>query len=552
MRKVVFSFILFASLAQAQTCPDVAEIDLSQDLGPTRNQDSIGWCYAFTAADLLGQYYQQQKNKGLATPLKGDLRQKENMISPVGIALRYNEKTAPDYYESIKKYDLLKLGQYNKRKKEEYTLQGKVWKDVDVVPVGGTTEAALYLALEKGVCLEKEAPSESFTLVKGQLCAEKNICSSDLRTILRLVYDQATRMTPNCEVVKLASETFPQFSEKEMESLLRKTSRDRIFYELNSISCQHPLQLEGMTTPTIESKKGAFGEENEELIALIESALSEGKIAGIEYYSNFLRNPALSPLDLHASSIVGKRINPQTCETEYRLRNSWGQGCQDYGAFEKTYWNCLTDKQTPEQQQKVIRQLKQESQKTEALYAQLRAQPTAVQTSYFIKIKQKEIEEIEIQSADVKRQIDAYGQGTTKDKIRFFCTNKVSSLDMSYENCLKLKVFNDPDFFTRLRASYQAVLSTKELAKEELTQKMASEYFLTTELEQLRMKNENLKEQMSFYKKGAPGFLKEHFCSTKFPFKMRNPNITCDQNTGYIYVKKNDLKKVLTSATVLR
>lgn len=83
---LVTVLLLPASEARQKVCSDKSgtyQFDMRSELGPIRDQDSIGWCYSFTAADMLSHHLYK---KGYGP----DTRQKANMISASAGALRFN------------------------------------------------------------------------------------------------------------------------------------------------------------------------------------------------------------------------------------------------------------------------------------------------------------------------------------------------------------------------------------------------------------------------------------------------------------------------------
>ena len=89
-------------------------VDQSNWLGPTRDQDSVGWCYAFSGADL---YEHWLKRKGHLAPN----RRQQNVISSVAISLNYHSKdwskrTAK--FQDLAKGRMLYLPQIEKNRRE--------------------------------------------------------------------------------------------------------------------------------------------------------------------------------------------------------------------------------------------------------------------------------------------------------------------------------------------------------------------------------------------------------------------------------------------------
>lgn len=79
------SLLVSLSAHSASTCQaqkNFPNSDMRKDFGPIRDQGSMGWCYAYGAADQAG--YWLKKNRGMETTSPG------NMISASAVALDYN------------------------------------------------------------------------------------------------------------------------------------------------------------------------------------------------------------------------------------------------------------------------------------------------------------------------------------------------------------------------------------------------------------------------------------------------------------------------------
>lgn len=77
--------------------------------------------------------------------------------------------------------------------------------------------------------------------------------------------------------------------------------------------------------------------ENSPTALIVAAALKAGTPVGIDYESSFLRKGSASPLapSDHASSLVGARWNKETNTCEFKLRNSWGRGCNYAPEYKK-------------------------------------------------------------------------------------------------------------------------------------------------------------------------------------------------------------------------
>lgn len=351
--KIFFTIIAISTLAfsvQAQTCSEasvqdknIKSVDLRNELGPVRDQDSVGWCYAFTAADMLTQYLRKNGQ------LTGDLSNRSQTVSPVGIAGWFNKTFFKNYYKNIEKMDSKQLKNFNEKMDRLAKANGDEWETVGVVPEGGIIDIGLEDTVKNGYCLESDAPSETFSIVLAKYCMEKNICATNLEDVLSHIYDRALFDKADekaiCDLYEIARIAYPNVPEKILRSVLSKTSRDKVFYDLAGVACTKKIKLPST------SKKAGFvqnlaideniNEPTDKLIVALENALDKGSIVGISFYADVFRGENAPKTEGHASSVVGKFFDPKTCEVQYILRNSWGPSCGEYEASPKEYFDCV-------------------------------------------------------------------------------------------------------------------------------------------------------------------------------------------------------------------
>lgn len=368
---LVIFFQVFSMGAQAQVCNSnkTTSVDLRTELGPIRDQDSVGWCYAFTASDLLGHYL-------LKTGLS---KNKENLVSPLGLAAWYSKQYERGFYPKIQKMNSQELASYK----------------LKVVPEAGTIDEALDTAYQNGYCTEKDAPSESFTIVLEKICSERNLCAQNLKELLELIYDNAGDRNKveksDCNLRDVVKVAYPTIDETLLNKIIAQASRESIFYDLAAASCAKKINLNQ------NKKKNPYErfakhlsyvkspQSNEERIfSLIDQQLEHGSIVGIGYYADFLLDPNAKETGPHASSLVGKFTDPITCEVKYILRNSWGPSCEQYQSLNQDFWTCRNSlsASTIMQKWREYKNKKDEAsrqyQEAEAMLAQLDSKDPAV------------------------------------------------------------------------------------------------------------------------------------------------------------------------------
>lgn len=271
MRGILLTMIVLTLGAQVraeslrQRC---SPVDLKNTLGPVRDQDNLDWCYAFTAADVLSQALRQEKKGVLGLTPDGFSR---NDVSPIQMA-----------HETQKKHPKRNL------------IDSQTF-------AGGSVAEALKSALSRGkICTDQELDSRGGSNSEG----------------LRRMMDRAQSARAPGDPTS-PTEYHRKLSEDEIARLC-KTAID----EFKVTSVKDPVRSRH------NSKKRSQAEEaqvNNQMREALDSALNQGRIAGIAYDSFFKK-----PEGAHASSIIARRIINGECH--YRIRNSWGLSCKGYDA----------------------------------------------------------------------------------------------------------------------------------------------------------------------------------------------------------------------------
>lgn len=281
-----------------------------------RSQDSIGWCYAFTAADMISHKIGQ-------------------VVSAVDVANAYND-SGWDYFFGV---DESKMS-------------------------GGYTAEAANKALKRGLCLEKNLPSEDFkysrvggNVVKGlrevekmyeayRKLAYKTTPSQPIYSSVGVMSSMpmsfrkqggelmhAERVFMNKYVCSGSTlpwnALFPTLKDHQVLTLIRKSNSDNDFVDgLVNLSCKPRFKAPGLkfTQRTTSVFNGGL----KGMVNKLNEVLDGGDIVGINYFSSVLKNRHNRRDGHHASSIVARRFNEKSGTCEYLLRNSWGTGCYSY------------------------------------------------------------------------------------------------------------------------------------------------------------------------------------------------------------------------------
>jgi len=242
-------------------------------LGVVRDQDSIAWCYAVVAADMLS--YKLGKK-----------------ISAADIAVANND--------TWKNAILKKFG------KSEASIEL------------GVAESAISRTKDKGWCLEEKMSSEgdSNWNLKSLIVQIEELKrklpsglsgNSDCRSALRL---------------------FGGLNLKELSDVLAKSSQSSLIPALADKACQPRLKDDSIS---VTSDSIFFSEDKSPLFKMVNDQLNKKNVTGIDYEAAVLYDHDYTKvIGLHSGIIVGRRYNSQTNECEYLIRNSYGRGCSSY------------------------------------------------------------------------------------------------------------------------------------------------------------------------------------------------------------------------------
>lgn len=243
-------------------------------LGEVRDQDSIGWCYAFAAADLLT--YKLGKK-----------------VSAADIAMNYND----GWYNNI----LKKVGL------SEQDFAGSS-------PLG--IEKAISNTKEKGgACLEKNFRSEDngYSTIMSNLIEIDNIKKKPgiLNSITCSSVDQRV---------------FPTIQAEDFLEITENTSRATLMSMLSDKACKPRISLKGIEVKYATPLRG----DTTEVFNQVDKQLNQKNILAIAYNPKLLYDRNTKKSGKHMSNIVGRRFNKNSGECEYLIRNSWGRGCRSY------------------------------------------------------------------------------------------------------------------------------------------------------------------------------------------------------------------------------
>lgn len=278
-----------------------------------RHQDSVGWCYAYAAADMLSHELGKE-------------------ISAIDLANAYSATTL---HGGIMR------------------LLGRDESDIQA----GFAPTALRRGLERGLCLEENVPSSDFFYARNYQSYLEEL--ADIENIYRLYQQRTTRTYSKGELSRSQARMefaedlvcraevfgdwrsmFPTLGLDElMDILARSTSTNSFVHNLIKENCEP--RLDNEQTQSLKVRRNisflGLGFGTGRLMNQIDEQLDNGKIVAVSYPESILIDPANAQRRRfadHTSTIVARRFNPQTNQCEYMLRNTWGRGCIYHESYE--------------------------------------------------------------------------------------------------------------------------------------------------------------------------------------------------------------------------
>lgn len=263
-----------SAAAEKESCEGV---NLSAELGPVRDQEDIGWCYAYTSADLATQH---ARKKGI------DFR-----ASAADIAFRY----------------------IRDHKSKEPGVPG--------LPVatmrGGGPRKALTAMIAAGFCSEKDSPSQDFAF--GTIKETVTEIESFHKAAL------AGRPGDPCHELARTRALFPGIPfEVFAEALHRLGQGPHEFFDaLSASNCEGKRNSLGLDPGQVKFFSAGDAQERAAgVMGAIDAQLSKGSASGITVkYSLLIPGQE----GVHTLTVAGRKYEGGACR--YLLRNSWGPGC---------------------------------------------------------------------------------------------------------------------------------------------------------------------------------------------------------------------------------
>lgn len=293
------------------------DVDRRAEMPPVRDQDSIGWCYAYAAADLVSH------------------RSGQN-VSAIDLAMNYNlhqnfGNVLRGYLETARNVEI----DWENRSVEfnRELLDGFLSLNEEVTErEGGWSENAINILSGRGYCLESTLPSDSYetaqigSLLQALGNLEQGVSSAkgapEKPTDEYLAGEFCQRYG------SLLGELNVNIGMEELFSAIGNRTVIELFYERSMDACrENRVRVDGRAIQVRSHEAGEGG-----LVGLIDQQLNNGGISGINYHVDLVGATA-GENSLHASSIVGRRWSEESRSCQYLIRNSWGESCVSYGAM---------------------------------------------------------------------------------------------------------------------------------------------------------------------------------------------------------------------------
>ena len=151
LKLAIFLFCIPSVYAGTTLCSGSAnDIRLDDQFCELRDQDSVGWCYAFVGADLMSAKMNRAYGRKKCT----------DDISPISVANNYIKKHAPNERKKI----------LEQMAKGEFDYKNDVADDE-----GGFVHESIISTLGTNYCTDKELPSEDTSWMKSDACKWCNI-----------------------------------------------------------------------------------------------------------------------------------------------------------------------------------------------------------------------------------------------------------------------------------------------------------------------------------------------------------------------------------------
>lgn len=295
---LLLSFQAMAQVAQKDctptdirnTNPNIRDSkEMREHFSTPRNQDSIGWCYAFAGADLM--------SAEMKTPISS--------LHTSLIYSQYREMSTMDYLKELVDPTPTPIKKYNTR-------------NFKFIKESGFVDIAIIALNQRGrVCAEKALPFDqhlgrtTMSLIRKMEDIKLSVINKKLQE--KLVCEEISKVLPDYGLNTL-----------DFEMVSHSLMKDRLDTTLDLMVRQYckrnivrvPARTVNSLNPKSATPKNFFD--------TINQTLNVGR--PLAYYYDVKSVATFS--GLHASIITARRWNQGKCE--YKIRNTWGKSCAYY------------------------------------------------------------------------------------------------------------------------------------------------------------------------------------------------------------------------------
>ena len=295
---------------QQQRASSCTPVDLRNNHVPfqsTRHQGNSGWCFAYSAADLVTHYY-QKNNPGF-----------DHRFSAVGMTVDYYYN---DYFSSAF---------------ESLMRRREMPRNLSNVHFGHLEAIFSRTLPSRGLCPESEVTSDRNIL--GHVRAIESIGDLRRRTygdseISESEGEDLVDEVMECAECALAlNSVFPNLDMNNLIQVLRKVEDQGYMTRLTNLQCEGRRINTGIPSREQVRTSRNFRESSPE----IDRVLDSNSPVLLGYHSTVINKGGdlrsqdfAGRLDGHASLIIGRRFNEATNKCEYLVRNSKGISCAGY------------------------------------------------------------------------------------------------------------------------------------------------------------------------------------------------------------------------------
>ena len=252
-----------------------SNIDLRQEtkngkkrIPPIRDQDSLGWCFAYVTADFLS-YYTGENISGLALSVRNyqdDLTNKDILLSET------SGGTISNIFKKLKEH--------------------------------------------RNICTEKQVNSEE-TAFTGDI-------GHDLKTTLKKIEDFLNQKEEGDDISFYSSirdhllELFPNVNMQDFIDILKSENKNTVFIELINKACdkENSVSLPNDLALKIDGKMP---------LNRLHELLERKDLSVVTFDISLIVTDMHNMI--HINSVVGRRYNEDKKRCEFMLRNTWGETC---------------------------------------------------------------------------------------------------------------------------------------------------------------------------------------------------------------------------------